>query len=223
MATGVLELGSELAGYRIERPVAEGGMGVVYQATQLSLDRPVALKLISERSAPTSASASASADEARAAAAIDHPNILPVYEAGELDDGRLFLAMRLVNGPTSRACCASKARSIRGGGLRPHPGRRRSRCGTRARADSPRCQAGERDARTGDVGWHAFSRLRTRKARREMRPHRPGELLGTSTTWRRSRSTACAGWRADVYSFGCVVYRCLTGAAHTRRETARRR
>lgn len=88
---------SILAGFRIERFAGEGAMGVVYRATQLSLDRPVAVKLLRPEHADDPTYRQHFIAESRLAAAIEHPNILPVYEAGE-EDGLLFLAMRFVDG-----------------------------------------------------------------------------------------------------------------------------
>jgi non-specific serine/threonine protein kinase len=89
--------GSFLAGFRIESLVGRGGMGVVYRATQLSLERQVALKLISPELAHEERFRERFLREARLAASLDHPHLLPVYEAGEAE-GTLFLAMRLVKG-----------------------------------------------------------------------------------------------------------------------------
>jgi CHASE2 domain-containing sensor protein len=86
-----------IAGYRIESAIARGGMGVVYRATQLALDRPVALKLIAAGHAQDPVFRARFKLESRLAASIEHPNVIPVYEAGE-DDGLLFIAMRLVEG-----------------------------------------------------------------------------------------------------------------------------
>src|SRR4051812_2937965 len=72
-------------------------MGIVYRATQLSLGRPVALKLIAPEHAADSGFRERFQRESRMAAAIDHPNVIPVYEAGE-EDGRLYLVMRWVAG-----------------------------------------------------------------------------------------------------------------------------
>jgi CHASE2 domain-containing sensor protein len=86
-----------IAGYRIEAPIGRGGMGVVYRATQLALERPVAIKLIASERAHDPAFRDRFEQESRLAASIEHPNVIPVYEAGE-DDGLLFIAMRLVEG-----------------------------------------------------------------------------------------------------------------------------
>jgi serine/threonine protein kinase len=88
---------SVTGGYRIESCVARGGMGVIYRATQLGLERTVALKVVAPELAHDEAFRERFKREARLAAGLDHPNILPVYEAGEVD-GRLFLAMRYVVG-----------------------------------------------------------------------------------------------------------------------------
>ena len=90
-------IGTEVAGYRIEGVVARGGMGVVYRAHQLRLGRPVALKVLAPELANNEGFRERFEHESRLAAAIDHPNIIPLYEAGEAD-GRLYLAMRYVDG-----------------------------------------------------------------------------------------------------------------------------
>jgi serine/threonine protein kinase len=89
--------GAELAGYRIEAVLGEGGMGVVYLATQLRLDRRVALKVLSAELAGDQEFRRRFIGESNAAAALDDPNILPIYDAGEAD-GHLYIAMRHVDG-----------------------------------------------------------------------------------------------------------------------------
>jgi serine/threonine protein kinase len=91
------ELGTLLAGYRLDGVIGRGGMGVVYRATELGLDRPVALKRIAPELADDSSFRERFLRESRLAASIDHPNILPVYAAGEAD-GELYLATRFVEG-----------------------------------------------------------------------------------------------------------------------------
>jgi CHASE2 domain-containing sensor protein/tRNA A-37 threonylcarbamoyl transferase component Bud32 len=86
-----------IAGYRIEEVIARGGMGIVYRARQLALDREVAIKLISFDRVEDPVFRERFKSESRIAAAIEHANVIPVYEAGE-DDGLLFIAMRLVDG-----------------------------------------------------------------------------------------------------------------------------
>ena len=81
-----LPSGSVVAGCRIEGVVGRGGMGVVYRATQVSLERPVALKVIAPELAGDADFRERFKRESRLAASIEHPNVIPVYEAGE-DDG----------------------------------------------------------------------------------------------------------------------------------------
>lgn len=95
----MLQAGDTLAGYRIEAVAGVGGMGVVYRATQISLDRPVALKVLSSTLVGNRTFRERFRREGRHAAALDHPNIIPVYEAGE-SNGLMFIAMRLVDGPS---------------------------------------------------------------------------------------------------------------------------
>ncbi len=89
--------GSRLGRYQIEGVVGRGGMGVVYRAIQDGLDRPVALKVITPELAGDQEFRARFQREARLAASLDHPNVIPVYEAGE-DGTALYLAMRFVNG-----------------------------------------------------------------------------------------------------------------------------
>ena len=86
-----------IAGYRIEEVVGRGGMGVVYRAGQLALERPVAVKLITPERYHDPVLRERFKSESRVAASIEHANVIPVYEAGE-DNGLLFIAMRLVDG-----------------------------------------------------------------------------------------------------------------------------
>ena len=91
-------LGDTVADCRIDAVAGRGGMGVVYRATQLRLDRSVALKAILPEMAADAAYRARFQRESRLAASIEHPNVLPVYEAGELQDGSLYLVMRWVAG-----------------------------------------------------------------------------------------------------------------------------
>jgi serine/threonine protein kinase len=90
-------IGSTLAGYRIDALIARGGMGVVFRATQLALDRPVALKVIARELAGEEGFRNRFLRESRLAAKLDHPAVVPVYDARE-EDGELIVAMRLVEG-----------------------------------------------------------------------------------------------------------------------------
>ncbi|MBO0731684.1 MAG: serine/threonine protein kinase, partial [Acidimicrobiaceae bacterium] len=89
--------GTVLGGYRIEGVAGRGGMGIVYRATQLSLGRIVALKVIDPVLAADPGFRRRFQDESALAASLDHPNVVTVHEAGE-EGGRLYVSMRLVPG-----------------------------------------------------------------------------------------------------------------------------
>ena len=93
--------GSVFAGHRIEGIAGKGGMGIVYRATQLALDRTVALKLIAPELADDPAFRERFVAESKAAASIEHPNVFPIYYAEERD-GILYIAMRFVDGDDLR-------------------------------------------------------------------------------------------------------------------------
>jgi serine/threonine protein kinase len=89
--------GDEFAGYRIERRLGRGGMGILYLALEVGLDRQVALKLIAPEAAADEVFARRFAEESRIAASIEHPNVVPIYAAGE-EKGVPWIAMRFVAG-----------------------------------------------------------------------------------------------------------------------------
>ncbi|MFD8142644.1 serine/threonine-protein kinase [Streptomyces sp. NPDC059708] len=95
-------LGTQIAGYLVESEIGRGGMAVVYRARDLRLDRTVALKLLAPELARNDTFRKRFAHESKVAAAIDHPHIVPVFEAGETD-GLLYIAMRFVAGQDLRA------------------------------------------------------------------------------------------------------------------------
>jgi Protein kinase domain len=92
-----MRTGTTFAGHRVESLVGQGGTGVVYRATDLSLERPVALKLIAPELAEDERFRARFLRESRLAASLDHPNVIPIYEAGERDV-QLYLAMRFGEG-----------------------------------------------------------------------------------------------------------------------------
>jgi DNA-binding beta-propeller fold protein YncE/tRNA A-37 threonylcarbamoyl transferase component Bud32 len=115
-APGEPRIGDVLAGYRLDELIGRGGMAIVYRAYDERLGRSVALKVLAPRLALDTAFRQRFIRESRVAASVDHPNIIPIYEAGEAD-GFLFIAMRFVQGrdvltvieeegalPAARAC-----------------------------------------------------------------------------------------------------------------------
>jgi hypothetical protein len=89
--------GDEFAGYRVERRLGRGGMGILYLAVEPGLERRVALKLIAPEAAEDEVFARRFTEESRIAASIEHPNVVPIYAAGE-EGGVPYIAMRYVAG-----------------------------------------------------------------------------------------------------------------------------
>jgi serine/threonine-protein kinase len=94
-------IGTTIAGYRLEALLGRGGMSVVYRAEQVRLGRTVALKLLAEALTHDPSFRERFERESRHAAEIDHPNIIPIFDAGEAE-GQLFIAMRYVRGTDLR-------------------------------------------------------------------------------------------------------------------------
>ena len=165
-------------------------MGVVYRAHDLALDRKVALKLLAPELAEDVRFRERFLRESRLAASLDHPAIVPIYDAGEVA-GQLYIAMRLVDGTDLKRLLAEE------GKLEPEralgaarAGRRRARRGARARPCAPRRQAVERPASTSA----ATATSPTSGSRGGWRSRPPCRRLGArsarSTTSRPSRSAA---------------------------------
>ena len=96
-----LRPGTLFAGHRIEALVGRGGMGVVYRAMQVTLERTVALKVIAPDLLQDERTRGRFLQECRLAASIDHPHVIPIYDAGE-EEGVPYLAMRYVSGDDGR-------------------------------------------------------------------------------------------------------------------------
>jgi Tol biopolymer transport system component len=93
-------IGGDVDHYRILGHLGGGGMGVVYQAEDTRLERTVALKFLPPAMTRDVVAKARFLQEARAASALDHPNVCTIYDIGELDDGRLYLAMPAYDGET---------------------------------------------------------------------------------------------------------------------------
>ncbi len=93
-------IGKTVSHYKITRELGAGGMGVVYEAVDTKLDRTVALKFLPPESTRDPDAKARFVHEAKAASAIDHPNVCNIYEIDETDDGQLFLAMACYEGET---------------------------------------------------------------------------------------------------------------------------
>ena len=94
-------IGSEVGGYRLESLIARGGMGVVYIAEDVRMGRTVALKILASELGENERFRARFLHESRVAGAVNHPNVIPVYDAGE-HDGLLYISMRYVEGTDLR-------------------------------------------------------------------------------------------------------------------------
>jgi hypothetical protein len=212
------EPGTQLAGYRIDGVVGRGGMGVVYRATELALDRPVALKLIAPELAHDRSFHQRFLRESRLAASLDHPGILPVYAAGEAG-GDLFLATRYVDGTDLRAILAEE------GALSPE--RALALVGQVAEALDAAHRRGlvHRDVKPGNVLVDASDHcylcdFGLTKQLGDGGTTASGVLAGSldylaPEQIRRGKVDG----RTDEYALGCVLYECLSGAPPFRRDT----
>ena len=148
--------GDVIGGYRLEDLVGRGGMGVVFRAPHIALERPGAVKLIAPELAANEEFRRRFQRESRLAASIDHPNVIPIFDAGE-EDGQLYVAMRFVDGTDLGALVSSR------GGLSPEEavdvdraGWRRTRRCPPARPGAPRREAGNVLLESGPSGNHAY-------------------------------------------------------------------
>ncbi len=196
-----------------------GGMGVVYRALQLDLDRTVALKLIAPTLALDDAFRERFVRESRAAAAIDHPNVVPVFSAGE-HDGRLFLAMRYVEGQDLRSVVQA---------LGPLDPERAARVVAQVAGALDAAHARglvHRDVKPANVllaaDDHAYlTDFGLTKRLSEASVTGSGRWVGTLgyVAPEQIRADVPVDARADVYALGCVLYYALSAAAPFRRET----
>jgi streptogramin lyase len=211
--------GTEIAGYRIESLIARGGMGEVYLATQSFPERKVALKLLPHDLATDAAFRERFIRESNAAASVEHPNIVPVYGAGE-SSGELYIAMRYVQGEDLRSLLDREG---------PLPPERAARiCSQIADALEEAHEHGlvHRDVKPGNIliskGDRAyltdFGLIRRSKLETDLT--KTGQFMGTVdyVAPEQIKGEEVDG-RADIYSLGCVLYECLTGDRPFGRET----
>jgi YVTN family beta-propeller protein len=212
-------IGTELAGYRIERVLGRGGMSVVFLAHDSRLRRNVALKLLSPELVEDEAFRDRFLRESRLAASLDHPNVVPVYEAGEVA-GLLYIAMRYVHGTDLRALLRAE------GALAPE--RAVMVVEQIAAALDTAHERGlvHRDVKpsnvllTGSAGkehcYLADFGLSTSASDRSAAD--AAQIVGTIdyVAPEQIRDAEVDG-RADVYSLACLLYECLVGDVPFRR------
>ncbi|MFG3661998.1 serine/threonine-protein kinase [Streptomyces sp. NPDC047706] len=216
--------GQRIAGYRIENVIGRGGMAVVYRARDLRLDRTVALKLIAPERARDDTFRRRFAHESRVAAAIDHPHIVPVFEAGETD-GVLYIAMRYVAGQDLRALLDRE-------GPLPVPAALRIAAQVASALDAAHeHDLVHRDVKPGNILVAAGTDSDhpeyiyltdfglTKKSLSLSGFTAAGEFVGTLDYMAPEQiSGRPVDGRCDLYSLACVVYEALAGGPPFQRE-----
>jgi hypothetical protein len=204
-------IGTDFVGYRIQALLGRGGMGVVYRAFDLRLKRAVALKLVAPELALDERFRSRFAHETELAMSLEHPNVVPIYDAGDVD-GLLYLAMRYVEGtdlsdlvraeaPLDPARAVAIARQL----------------GNALDAAHARGLV-HRDVKPSNVLLDADEHVYLADLGLTRRLDEHGPRLGDARSVGSPAYVApeiiegrTADGRADVYSLGCVLYECLTG------------
>jgi serine/threonine protein kinase len=209
-----LERGSLFAGYRIEGVLDRGGMGVVYRAADPELDRIVALKIIAPEHTQNPDAVTRFKAEARLAASLEHPNIVPIHRGGEYH-GVLYLAMRFVPGTNLRQVVDRGQLDM---------DRVRRVMGSVAGALDAAHERGlvHRDVKPANIlisgeGEHEHVYLTdfglTKRLGSAGSLTRTGAWVGTPDYVAPEQIQAGpVDGRADVYSLGCVLYEMLTGS-----------
>jgi tRNA A-37 threonylcarbamoyl transferase component Bud32 len=215
-------IGTVLAGYRIEERIGRGGMSVVYRADHIRLKRNVALKVLAPELAEDDAFRDRFLRESELAASLDHPNVVPIYDAGEVE-GLLYIAMRYVEGtdlkvllrqegafPPERAVglvaqLASALDAAHERGL-IHRDVKPSNVLVTGRAGKEHCYL-------ADFGLSTSASDRSALAD-------PRQIVGTIdyVAPEQIRGEEVGG-SADVYSLACLLYECVTGQVPFRRPS----
>jgi DNA-binding SARP family transcriptional activator/tRNA A-37 threonylcarbamoyl transferase component Bud32 len=212
-----LQPGTEVAGYRIERTLGRGGMSVVYLAEHDWLQRRVALKVLAPQLAEDERFRERFVRESRLAASLDHPNVIPIYEAGA-SGGDLFIAMRYVEGTDLRTLLHES------GALEPARALAIVRQVAAALDAAHEQGLVHRDVKPGNVllarqrgseaGEHVYLSDfgLTKRSASDSGLTGTGQFVGTLDYAAPEQFKGGApDARTDVYSLGCVLFECLTG------------
>jgi Protein kinase domain len=205
----LLEKGTQLAGYKIDGILGQGGMGVVYEATQVTLNRKVALKVLAPHLSDDVLFRERFRREGQLQAGLDHPHIVTVHEAGDSDEG-VFIAMQLIRGPNLKDMIVSRELD---------PGRTIRILTPIAEALDDAHEGGliHRDIKPQNIlvagRDHAFlADFGLTKGPGEKSLTRTGQFVGTfdyisPEQVKGERATH----QSDVYALAAVLYECLTG------------
>ncbi len=222
---GDLAPGDQVAGYQIQQRIGRGGMAVVYRALDLRLGRTVALKVLAPELGADEGFRLRFMRESRAAAGVDHPHIVPVFEAGE-SAGVLFIAMRYVSGGDVRSLIETEGRL--------NPGRVAaiaSQVGSALDAAHARGLV-HRDVKPGNILLGQASNGLDHAylsdfglSKHSLTPSTltsTGQFLGTLdyVSPEQIQGQPVDG-RADQYALACTVVEMLTGAPPFRRDDTR--
>jgi serine/threonine-protein kinase len=216
--------GRQIAGYRLEHEIGHGGMAVVYRAQDLALGRIVAVKLLAPELARNESFRMRFASESRAAAAIDHPHIIPVFAAGE-SEGVLYIAMRYVEGRDLRTLLDQH-------GTLPVPQAVRVATQIASALDAAHAHGlVHRDVKPGNVlvaegtdsehpeHLYLTDFGLTKKSSSLTGFTTVGQFVGTVDYVAPEQiSGKPVDGRGDLYSLGCLVFELLTGSAPYQRE-----
>ena len=207
-------IGSRIGGYLIQSVLGRGGMSVVYLADDTRLDRRIALKVMAEELAGNASFRTRFVREAKMAANLEHPNIVPLYDAGEID-GVLYLAMRVIRGTDLRQVIDAD------GALDPARTMAIMRQVASALDAAHRAGLVHRDVKPGNIllardGDEEHAYLSdfglTKQVSSDSGLTKTGTFMGTVdyVAPEQIRGYEVDG-RTDQYSLGCVLYECLTG------------
>ena len=219
--------------YELLETIGIGGVGIVWKARQVSLNRIVALKMIRRHEFVSVAAVERFRTEAEAVASLDHPNIVPIYEVGECH-GQQFFSMKLIDGGSLARYLAESAsvcplpRDAAEGGPRHHRGvgsalRRTSGAScTATSSPTTSCLIARVNRTLQTLALpRSFSRLRrddshrdaNRRSRRWNEPNTPGRVPGDSELHgpEQAAGTRSLTTAVDVYGLGAILYQLLTG------------
>ena len=212
-------VGETFGGYTIESLLGRGGMGAVYLAVHARLERKVALKVISPELADDPDFRARFLRESQLAASLDHPNVIPIYDADEVD-GVLFLAMRYVAGPSLKGLIRQRGR------LAPAETLRIAQQIGGALDAAHGAGLVHRDVKPANIlvaepGGHAYlCDFGLAKHASSQGVTRTGFFLGTLDYCAPEQIQGLPlDGRADIYSLGAVLFNCLSGQPPYVRET----